>query len=99
MSGFWDWWTRFIRWLPWPMEESAPSDRTLLLVGTLPFFLLTGAARLADAPLAWRLAGAIVLALGIRVVPWFKRPESYHLNALAGWLLAEIVGIVIWHQP
>jgi hypothetical protein len=78
MSGFWEWWTRFIRWLPWPMEESAPSDATLLLVGTLPFFALT---------------------LGVRVVPWFKRPESYHLNALVGWILAEIVGVFIWHHP
>ena len=99
MSRFWEWWTRLIRWLPWPMEESAPSDTMLLLVGTLPFFLLTGAARLVGVPVGWRLAGAIVLALGIRVVPWFKRPESYHLNAVAGWLLAEIVGVAIWHHP
>jgi hypothetical protein len=99
MSRFWECWTRFIRWLPWPMEESAPSDAMLLLVGTLPFFALTLGVRLLGVPIGWRFASAFILAIGVRVVPWFKRPESYHLNALVGWILAEIVGVFIWHHP
>ena len=90
-------WADWIRsW--WPMEESVPSNRTLLVIATVPFFALTVLAHTLGASLWMTGVGAFVLALGVRVLPYFKRPESYHLNALGGWVLGEILNTVLWRR-
>jgi hypothetical protein len=91
MSGFIRSW--------WPIEHSAPSDVSLILTGTLPFLVGTILLHWAGVAIWARFPLAVVVALAIRVLPWFKRPESYHFNALVGWVAGEVVGLLIWGHP
>lgn len=94
MSNFLDWLRRI-----WPEFESAPGDFTLILTGTLPFALGSLLEHTVGIPVLWRFGIALAVAFFIRLTPFFHRPESYHLNAVGGWVLGEVIGLFIWGHP